>query len=64
MKSLALAALAERTASTGRLFATSASGWDGRDVWLTRVRQTHALAARSSMNEPSTPLHQDTTVRA
>jgi len=60
----ALAALAERTATTGRIPADAPWNWNPHDVWLTRAKQPHALAARSSMSEQSTPPLEDTTVRA
>jgi hypothetical protein len=49
----ALAALAERTASAGRIPADAPWSWNPRDVWLTRLKQPEALSARSSMRAQS-----------
>jgi ABC-type transporter Mla maintaining outer membrane lipid asymmetry permease subunit MlaE len=51
----ALAALAERTATAGRLFVTTTWSGNPHDVWLTRVKQPREQPARSSRNEQSTP---------
>jgi hypothetical protein len=59
----ALAALADRTASAGRLFVPPSPGWKPDDVWMRRVRQLRERTDRSSRSEPSTPSRWDTAAR-
>ena len=49
----ALAVLAERTATTARIFVAAPSGWNSQDVWLTRVKPSRALAVQRSLRSPS-----------
>jgi hypothetical protein len=55
MKAMALAALAERNATVGRILVDAPSGWNPHDVWLTRVKQPRELAAQSSRSGKTTP---------
>jgi len=57
MKATALATLAERTTTTGRTAIDTPWSWNPYEVWLSRVQQPHALAARSSISEQSTAPH-------
>jgi hypothetical protein len=63
VKATALAALAERTATAGRISVDAPWSWNPHDVWLTRVKQPRELAARSSESGPSTPPRQSTARR-
>lgn len=51
----ALAVLAERTATTARIFVAAPSVWNSQDAWLTRVKPPRALAVQRSLRGPSTP---------
>jgi hypothetical protein len=59
VRTTALAALAERTATVAPISADTAWNWKAHEVWLTRVRQPRQPTARSSIGEPSTPPRQD-----
>ena len=50
----ALAVLAERTATTARIFVAAPSGWNSQDVWLTRVHPSRALTVHRSLRGAST----------
>ena len=60
----ALAALAERTATSARLCVTMPSSWNPHDVWLARVMPPSTLAAQpSSSGRSTTPPRQGTALR-
>jgi hypothetical protein len=63
----ALAALAERTASAGRLFATTPWSADPQPAWLTRIERPREPAAPAKSahapGNPSTAARQDTAPR-
>jgi hypothetical protein len=63
VKATALAALADRKTSAGRLFATTPWSEDPQAVWLTRVRPPRDTTSRFSISEPSTPTRQDSAPR-
>jgi hypothetical protein len=60
VKATALAALAERVASPGRMIADAPWIWNPHEVWLSRARRPRKLAAQSSLNDPATPSRQAT----
>jgi hypothetical protein len=49
VKAKAQAALAGRTASSGRMFVAMPARWTPHDVWLSRVKPCRALAAQLSL---------------
>ncbi len=55
----ALAALAGRTATAGRVSVHTPWSWNPHDVWLTRASQPRKLATQPSVSDPSTPPHRD-----
>jgi hypothetical protein len=55
VKATALAALAERPATAGRISVDTPWRWNPHETWLTRVRQPRELAAQSSKNGPAIP---------
>ena len=62
-KATGLAALAERTASAGRLFEAAPSGWARHDAWLTRVRPVRTLVTQPSTRGAFTSAKQSTSLR-
>jgi len=50
VKATALAALAERTATAGRISVDTPWSGNPHDVWLTRVKQPRELAASSALD--------------
>lgn len=58
VKSTALAALAERTATAGRSSVVTPWSWSPHEVWLSRAKQSGERAARFLTSEPSTPAAQ------
>jgi len=59
-KAAALAAQAERPATTHRVSVDTPWSWNPHDVWLARIQPTRDLAARSSISERSSPPRQGT----
>jgi hypothetical protein len=49
VKATALAALAERTATAGRVAIDTPWSWNPHDVWLTRVKPTREIATQSTL---------------
>jgi len=60
VKTTALAALADRTATARPIFVETPWSWNPHDVWLTRAGQPRKPAAQPSVSDPSTPPHRDT----
>jgi hypothetical protein len=60
VKATALAALAGRTTTAGRVSIHTPWTWNPHDVWLTRASQPRQPAAQPSVSDPSTPPHRDT----
>jgi hypothetical protein len=68
MKTMALAALAERPTTTAPAPTTpfavdTRRTWDANEVWLSRVRPPRDFVARPSTSELPTQLSQDITAR-
>jgi hypothetical protein len=55
VKATALAALAERTSTAGRISVDTAWSWNPHDVWLTRVSQPRELTAPTAKSGAMTP---------
>jgi hypothetical protein len=53
LKATALAALAGRTATAGRIAVDTPWSWNPRDVWLSRVRASSTPAAQASKSGPT-----------
>lgn len=63
MKATALAILAERTATAGRISVDAPWSWNLHNVWLTRARQPGELTAQASKSDPSVPPRQGPALR-
>jgi hypothetical protein len=60
VKATGLAAMAERTTKTGRIFSATSSGWSRQEGWLTRVKPVRTLGTQSPTYGPSMLPHQST----
>ncbi|MGB5104862.1 MAG: hypothetical protein WBO04_16300 [Steroidobacteraceae bacterium] len=56
VKATALAALAGRKTTTGRIFASTPSSWNQDEAWLTRAKRPRDRALGPLVCDPATPM--------
>lgn len=56
VRATALATLAGRKTTAGRIFAGTSSSWNQNDAWLERAKQPHDRAQGPMVRDPAAPM--------